>query len=161
MQVGKDKIATINYTLKDSDGNMIDKSQDGSFTYLHGAGNIITGLENSLEGTQSGDKLAVIVEPKDGYGDRNDNNVHKVPLSVFPGESEVKPGMSFQATADNGQNITVTVVSVENDEAVVDTNHPLAGVTLHFDVEVLDVRQASVEEISHGHAHGPGSHDDH
>lgn len=160
MQLGKNKVATINYTLKDNEGNKIDESRDNSFNYLHGAGNIISGLENALEGSETGDKVEVVVEPADAYGERNPQNVHKVPLNLFPDNVEVKAGMSFRATAEEGQGVTVTVVSVEGDEAVVDANHPLAGVTLHFDVEVMDVREASDEEISHGHAHDPSGQEE-
>ena len=153
MEIGIHRVATINYTLKDKDGNLIDGSSNGGFRYLHGAGNIIPGLEKALEGKRKGELFQIVIRPEDGYGVRNSRNIHKIPLDRLPQGQAIKPGMSYQATADNGKGIVVTITRVDDEGAVIDANHPLAGVSLYFDIEVLDVREADAEEIRHGHAH--------
>ena len=160
MQVAKDKIVSIDYTLKSGQGQVIDSSEGREpLTYLHGGGNIIPGLERHLEGKSTGDVVQVAVPPDEGYGPRHDQLVQKVPATTFAGAgvTEVQPGMQFRAEA-NGQSRVVTVVKVDPDGVTIDANHPLAGQTLHFDVTVRDVRDASAEERQHGHAHGPGGH---
>jgi len=154
MQVKKDKVATINYHLTDDEGNTIDQSSDASFSYLHGADNIIPGLESAIEGKTAGDEVAVTIEPGEGYGERRQENVQKVSRDMFPEDIEIKPGMQFNASNGEGQPFTLTVAAVEEDGIVVDGNHPLAGVRLHFNVEVMGVRDASNEELEHGHVHG-------
>ena len=159
MQLTKVKVATLNYTLTDKDNNKLDESKDGSFTYLHGANNIIPGLENALEGKQAGDEIDVVVEPKDAYGERSLENIQRVPREMFPADVELKAGMQFQAQSQDGAPVIVTITAVEDNEVVVDGNHPMAGVELHFAVELLEVRDATDEELEHGHVHGPGGHD--
>lgn len=158
MQLTKHKVATINYTLTDKDENVLDESLDGSFSYLHGANNIIPGLERALDGKQSGDKVDVTVEPEDAYGERSLEKIQRVPRDVFPADVELKEGMQFQANSPDGPPIIVSITSVETDEVVVDGNHPMAGKQLRFQVELVDVRDASDEEIQHQHVHGPGGH---
>ncbi len=158
MQAEKNKVVTIDYTLKDDEGNLIDESNTGEFAYLHGANNIIPGLEKELEGKQTGDSIQVSIKPEDAYGEVDMAKIQKAPRSMFPDDVEIKPGMQFHAQTPDGQNITVTVTAVEDDHVVIDGNHPLAGVTLNFDVTVRDVRDASAEEIEHQHVHGPGGH---
>lgn len=158
MQLTKDKVAVINYTLTDDDGKIIDESVDGSFAYLHGAKNIIPGLEKKLETKESGDKLNVTIEPADAYGERDLANIQKIPRSMFPQDVNIKAGMAFQGNTEQGQPVTVIVTAVEEEHIVVDGNHPLAGKRLHFEVEVVDVRDATEEELTHGHVHGPGAH---
>lgn len=159
MQVAKDKVVTIDYTLTDSEGTLLDSSEGREpLAYLHGANNIIPGLEKALEGKASGDSLKVTVEPKEGYGERDDNLQQEVPKEMFEGVDQVQPGMQFQAQTPAGTQI-VTVKQVEDQTVTVDANHPLAGVTLNFQVDVREVREASSEELSHGHPHGPGGHD--
>lgn len=154
MQITKDSVASIHYTLRDGDGNILDTSSGREpLTYLQGAGNLIMGMEEGLEGKKKGDKFQLKISPEKGYGVKDSNLVQKVPRSAF-GTQEVKKGMQFQT--NQGQVVTVTEVGL--DSITVDANHPLAGVELHFDVEVTDVRAASSEEISHGHVHGPGGH---
>ena len=155
MQLTKDKVATLNYVLTDGEGNVIDQSRDGTFSYLHGANNIIPGLENALEGREAGDELSVKIEPADAYGERNLENIQKVSREMFPPDMEIKAGMRFNAQSSSGQTVTVTVTAVEAEEIVVDGNHPLAGVALHFEVELLDIRDATDEELQNGHAFGP------
>src|SRR5690606_26200012 len=121
--------------------------------YLHGAGNLIQGMEEGLEGKTKGEKLHLKIEPEKGYGEKDENLVQKVPRSAF-GSQEVKIGMRF--STNQGGVVTVTEVGLES--VVVDGNHPLAGVPLNFDVEVVDVRNATDDEITHGHVHGPGGH---
>jgi FKBP-type peptidyl-prolyl cis-trans isomerase SlyD len=158
MKVGKHKVVSIDYTLKDDDGTVIDSSQGGDpLAYIHGTGNIIPGLENALEGREQGENLSVSVAPGEGYGDRDDAMVQVVPRHLFEVESELQPGMQFQAHSDQGVSL-VTITAVEGDQVTVDANHPLAGQNLHFDVTVVDVRDASEEELDHGHVHGPGGH---
>ena len=158
MQITEKMVVTLNYTLKDDDGNVIDSAQDGSFAYLHGAANIIPGLENALTGKTEGDSLSVTIEPAEGYGERNDNMTQVVSRDLFEGDNEIAVGMQFHAESPEGHPITVTVAKIEGDDITIDGNHPLAGVRLNFDVSVVGVREASTEEIDHGHVHGPGGH---
>lgn len=158
MQIAKQKVVTIDYTLTDDQGNVIDKSEGGQFAYLHGAQNIIPGLEQALEGKSAGDAVQVKVSPEEGYGQRDDALQQQVPREMF-GEHDPQVGMQFHAQTPDGQMITVTVVGAEGDQVTVDANHPLAGVNLNFDVEILEVRDATEEEVSHGHVHGPGGHE--
>ena len=161
MTIAENKVVTLNYTLTDDEGTIIDKSDDGSFLYLHGASNIIPGLENALTGKKAGEELKVTVAPEDGYGVRDDARKEDVPREMFPDDTEIEAGMQFHAEGPEGQMITVSVVEVTEDTVTIDGNHPLAGVQLNFDVKVVDVRDASAEELEHGHVHGPGGHHHH
>jgi len=161
MQIDTHKVVTLNYTLKDDDGNVIDQSSDASFVYLHGASNIVPGLENALQGKASGDEFSVAVQPEEGYGVRDDTRVQAVPRAMFDDDAEIAPGMQFHAQGPDGGQLVVTVMQVEDDQVTVDGNHPLAGVILNFDVSVVDVRDATREEIDHGHVHGAGGHHHH
>lgn len=158
MQLTKDKVGTVNYTLKDKDGEIIDETQDGSFAYLHGARNIIPGLENELEGKEVGYKNNIVIEPKEAYGERNLEQIQRVPMSMFPDDVELKEGMQFEAQSEDGAPIVVTVTAIDAGEVVIDGNHPLAGIQLYFDIEVIDIRDASEAELEHGHVHAPGGH---
>src|SRR5690606_15568016 len=124
--------------------------------YLHGAGNIIPGLEKALLGKQTGDKLQVTVAPAEGYGEHDPQLIQQVPRRAFQGIKDVKPGMSFEAQGAGGAPMRVVVTHVAGDMVTVDGNHPLAGETLNFDVEITEVRAATAEEMSHGHVHGAG-----
>ncbi len=158
MCIKKDKVVNMDYVLKDEQGNIIDQSQNGQFAYLHGANNIIPGLEEALEGKAQGDQVSVSIEPAKAYGEHNPQAVQQVPRAQFPPDIEIQPGMQFQTQAPNGQVAVVTVAGVEGDNVLLDTNHPLAGKTLNFEVTITDVRDATEEEKRHGHAHGPGGH---
>ena len=158
MQIANKHVVTLNYTLKDNDDNVIDKSDDGSFCYLHGASNIIPGLENALSGKTNGDTFSVTIQPEDAYGIHDEAKSQDVPRSMFPPEQEIKAGMQFNAQGPDGQAVTVTVKSIDGETIVVDGNHPLAGVILNFEVIVMDIRDASAEELEHGHVHGPNGH---
>lgn len=160
MQIEKDKVVSIDYTLTDPRGQVLDSSQGrGPLTYLQGVGNIIPGLERELEGKNAGDAVKVTVPAADAYGERDERLVQPVPRDAFKGVEELEPGMRFQATGPNGAQGVVTVVKVDPDQITIDANHPLAGVPLTFDVKVVDVRDATAEERQHGHAHGPGGHE--
>jgi len=158
MQIETRKVVTLNYTLTDNTGKVLDESQDGSFAYLHGANNIIPGLENALTGRKTGDQVSVSVEPQEAYGERDDSKMVDVPKTAFPNVDRIAPGMQFQAKSPGGDSLMVTVVKVQEETVTIDGNHPLAGVQLNFAVEVVDVRDATSEEIDHGHVHGPGGH---
>lgn len=158
MQIAANKVATIAYTLKDSDGTLIDQADKNSpFAFIQGIGNIIPGLETALEGKTAGDNINVTIEPANGYGERDDSMMQTMSKDMFEGVDEVKPGMQFHAQTAQGMSV-VTVVQVEGDDVTIDGNHPLAGVTLNFDVDVIEVREASEEELDHGHVHGVGGH---
>jgi len=158
MQIAAQSVVSIHYTLKDQAGTVLDSSDGGSpLVYLHGHGNIIPGLESALTGKSAGEKLAVEVPPADAYGERDDRMVQEVPRRAFQGISDIKPGMRFSAQGQNGP-MSVVVTRVAGDMVTVDGNHPLAGQTLFFDVEITGVREASDEEIAHGHVHGEGGH---
>lgn len=158
MQIENNRVVSIAYTLKDNDDNVIDQSSDGSFCYLHGASNIIPGLEDALTGKMAGDELSVSIPPEEAYGVRDAAREQEVPRSAFPPEQEIEVGMQFHAQGPEGQAIMVTISKVEDDTITVDGNHPLASVHLNFDVKVMDIRDASPEELEHGHVHGPHGH---
>ena len=158
MQIADKTIVSIHYTLTNADGETLDSSvgQD-PLVYLHGSNNIIAGLEAALLGKSAGDSLQVSVEPGDGYGELRDELVQEVDRSAFQGVDEIDVGMQFMAQTPWGEQ-PVTVVKVEGDNITLDGNHPLAGQVLNFDVEVVEIREASAEELDHGHVHGPGGH---
>ncbi len=158
MQIEVQKVVTLNYTLTDNEGTVIDESKDSSFAYLHGASNIIPGLENALTGKQAGESLSVSVAPEDGYGERDAARTQSVPKNMFPEDAEIEIGMQFHAQGPSEETIVVTVTELEDETVTVDGNHPLAGVELNFTVEIIEVRDASQEEIEHGHVHGAGGH---
>ncbi len=159
MNVAQDKVVLIHYTLKNDAGSVIDSSSGGQpLAYIHGQGNIIPGLEKALEGKTTGDKVNVKVDPAEGYGVRDDSLVQQVPRRAFGGVSNIQPGMQFHAQTSQGHTRVVTVTGIKGDMVTVDGNHPLAGENLNFDVEITEVRDATEEELSHGHVHGPGGH---
>jgi len=158
MQIEKHRVVTLAYTLKDNDDKIIDRSEDGSFCYLHGTGNIIPGLENALAGKTTGDELSVSIPPEEAYGIRDDEKKQTVPRDMFPPEHDIEVGMQFHAQSPDGHTMMLTVANIESDEVTVDANHPLAGVQLNFEVKIMEVREATGEEIEHGHVHGPEGH---
>jgi FKBP-type peptidyl-prolyl cis-trans isomerase SlyD len=156
--VEKNRVVTLHYILRDAEGRQIESSDGRApLSYLHGKGNIIPGLERALAGKSAGDKVDVTVPPEQGYGRRNEALVQTLPRSRFAGDAPLSPGMQVRATGPQGARL-VTVVRVERDFVTVDGNHPLAGRTLVFSVEIAEVRKATHEEVSHGHVHGPGGH---
>lgn len=158
MQIAESRVVVMHYTLTSSKGEVLDSSQGREpLAYLHGAGNIIPGLERALEGKQAGDKLKVSIEPKDGYGERDPGLVQQMPRRMFKGINNLQVGQQLHAQGPNGPR-AITVVAMAGDMVTVDGNHALAGETLNFDVEITEVRAATAEEMSHGHVHGPGGH---
>ena len=158
MQVADNMAFSIHYTLTNDEGEVIDSSVGGeALVFLQGAGNIISGLEYALVGKTVGDKLNVRIPPEEAYGELVDDMIDVISREMFEGIDEIEVGMQFHADVSSGPGI-VTVVSIDGDNITIDGNHPLAGVALTFDVEVVDVRPATAEELSHGHIHGAGCH---
>lgn len=159
MQIAANKAVSIDYTLTNDSGEVIDSSAGGApLVYLHGCGNIIAGLEKALEGKQVGDQLNVAIEPEDAYGEYSAELVAVLDRSMFEGVDELEVGMQFHASAPDGGMQVVTIRDIDGDDVTVDGNHPLAGQRLNFDVKVVNVRDANPEEIAHGHIHGEGGH---
>lgn len=158
MKIENNKVVSINYTLRNDAGEVLDSSEGREpLVYIHGMGNIITGLESQLLGKSAGDSLKVSIPPSEAYGEYDLSQVVQVSRSQFEGAPDLKVGMRFTATSDQGYQV-VTITNINDDVVTIDGNHPLAGKTLHFDVTVVDVRDASPDELSHGHVHGPGGH---
>lgn len=158
MKIEQNAVVVIDYTLKDNDGEVIDSSEGaGPLAYLHGAGNIVEGLEEALEGKEAGAEIQASIEPTKAYGERHEDMKQDVPKELFGGVENIEPGMQFQSETDQGP-VLVTVVDVTDETVTVDGNHPLAGVHLNFDVTVREVREATPEELEHGHVHGEGGH---
>jgi FKBP-type peptidyl-prolyl cis-trans isomerase SlyD len=154
VKIADNRVVAIDYTLTDDEQNELDSSSGREpLKYLHGAQNIIPGLEKALAGKAEGDEVQVTVQPEEAYGPVNPDLIQKAPLSAFQGVEEVKPGMQFQAEGPNGQTQIITVREVHDDGVDIDANHPLAGQVLHFDVKIQEVREATDEEVEHGHVH--------
>jgi len=158
MKVSENAVVVIDYTLTDNEGEVIDSSEGaGPLAYLHGMGNIITGLEEALLGKEAGDEVKASIEPEKAYGERHEDMKQEVPKDLFGGIDQIEVGMQFQSETDGGP-VMVTVVAIGEEMITVDGNHPLAGVHLNFDVKIREVREASEEELEHGHVHGEGGH---
>ena len=152
--VGNNLVVSMHYTLTDNEGNIIDSSEGQEpLAFLHGAGNIIPGLEKALVGKVEGDTLKVSIEPEEGYGVVDETLIQTVDKGVFQGVETVEVGMGFESQAPDGAVHHIVVKAVEGDNVTIDANHPLAGVALNFDVEIVEIRIPSEEETSHGHAH--------
>lgn len=159
MQIEEKKVAVIDYTVKTAEGQLIDTSKGTEpLAFLCGFHNIVPGLENALIGKAIGEQVEVVVKPEDAYGQYNQDLIKEVPLNAFQGVDKVEAGMQFHAESPNGPQL-ITVTKVEDELVTVDGNHPLAGIDLHFDVTIKEVRDASEEEIAHGHVHGTGGHE--
>ena len=161
MAIEKDKVVSIDYTLTGDNGQVLDSSAGKEpLAYLHGTGSIVPGLEAALDGKGAGDAVKVTVTPEEGYGERNPELLHVAMREQFGDLKDIEVGMQFRAGSDDDA-VVVTVVSVEGDRVTLDGNHPLAGVTLNFDVKIVGVRAATAGEIEHGHPHGSGGHHHH
>ncbi|MBD7978282.1 MULTISPECIES: FKBP-type peptidyl-prolyl cis-trans isomerase [Pseudomonas] len=159
MLIATNKAVSIDYTLTNDAGEVIDSSAGGApLVYLHGTGNLIVGLEKALEGKQAGDEVKVAIEPEEAYGEYSAELVATLGRDMFEGVEELEVGMQFHASAPDGGMQIVTIRDIDGDNVIVDGNHPLAGQRLHFDVKIVAVREASPEEIAHGHIHGEGGH---
>lgn len=152
MKVESDKVVTIRYTLE-VEGEVLDQ---GEFSYLHGHQNVIQGLEEALEGHEEGEVVRAKVAPEKAYGPHDPEGIQVVPLDAFPEDAEVVPGAQFYAQDAEGNPMPLTVVAVEGAEVTIDFNHPLAGKTLDFEVEIVKVRPATLEELAHGHVYEGG-----
>lgn len=151
-------VVGFHYTLKDKEGTKIDSSAGGEPLYVMlGKGHIVPGLDKVIPNMKTGDKKVVIVAPEDGYGPVNDELRLRVPRNQFPPEAQLQIGMQFQASPEPGAPV-FTVMKIEDEDIFIDGNHQLAGVELHFDIEIMEMRPANQEELAHGHAHGPGGH---
>ena len=161
MQIADKSVVAIDYTLTDDQGEVIDSSEGGEpLWYLHGFENIVPGLERELTGKKVGDQFQVSISPVDGYGERDTELEQEIARDQFEDVDEIEQGMQFHAETDEGY-LVFTVIEVGDDMVTVDGNHPLAGMTLNFDVTVREIRSATPEEIEHGHVHGPGGHHHH
>ncbi|WP_448509089.1 FKBP-type peptidyl-prolyl cis-trans isomerase [Immundisolibacter sp.] len=159
MNIADDCVVTLAYTLRDDAGEVLDSATAGDpFAFVHGRHSVIPGLEKALTGRAAGDTLDLTIAPADAYGERSPARVQVVPRDRFPADIDIEPGMQFHASDEHGGRMAVRVTEVNEDGVVVDANHPLAGQTLHFAVQVLGVRAATAEELAHGHVHGAGGH---
>jgi len=159
MKFGQQKVIKFNYTMSDNDGEVIDSTEGQEpLTYVYGSSSLKPALREKMEGRQSGDSFQVAVEAEDGYGLRDRSLVREVGREMFGDIEKLEPGMLFQTTNAGGATEMVTIISADADTVTVDHNHPLAGVTLNFAIDVIEVRDATAEEISHGHVHESGDH---
>ncbi|MBN2657037.1 MAG: peptidylprolyl isomerase [Spirochaetales bacterium] len=161
MNIQEKSVVSIHYKLTDDKGEIIDQSEDQPLAYIHGIGALIPGLEKELLGKGAGDKLQVSVSPEEGYGPYMEELIQKLPRETFEGVDTIEVGMEFHASNEEGETMIVRVEEVADDEITINGNHPLAGMNLNFDVEVVEVREASAEELEHGHVHGPHGHHHH
>jgi FKBP-type peptidyl-prolyl cis-trans isomerase SlyD len=159
MTIENNKVVTLEFTVKNAETNEVIESSEGGepLLYLHGFNNLVPGLEKELAGKQVGDKYDVTVSPAEGYGIRDESLVQDVPKEAFQGVDNIQVGMAFTADGPQGP-VVVEVTKIEGETVTIDANHPLADVTLGFSGEIKDIREASKEEIDHGHVHGPGGH---
>lgn len=156
MKISENKVVVLHYSVSDSEGTLIDSSYDHSpLAIIQGTGYLIPGLENALEGHQAGDKFEVTVAADQAYGQRYESYVQTVPKEMFDSIDDLAVGTQLRATTDDGEQ-TVIVIDVTEDDITVDGNHPLAGIDLQFDVEIITVREATTDELDHGHVHGEG-----
>lgn len=160
--IANDVVVTIEYTLKNSAGEVLDSSVgDEPMTYLHGHENIVPGLENALTGKKAGDVVTVAVPPEEGYGVRDPGGLRQIERGAFPPDAELEMGMQFTAELEDEEVVPLWVVGLDDEYVHVDMNHPLAGETLHFEVKILELRTALANELAHGHPHGRDGHAHH
>lgn len=158
MQISKNKVVSIDYTLTDAKGEVLDSSSKGSpLQFIQGMGQLIPGLEKALEGKAVGENIKAQIPAAEAYGDRDDSLTQTIPKENFEDIPDLKVGMELEAESDDGVRV-ITVVAIEGDRVMVDGNHPLAGMDLSFDVTIVGVRDATKDELGHGHVHGPGGH---
>ena len=158
MKISKNKVVSIDYTLTDAKGEILDRSSEGQpLQFIQGQGHLIPGLEKVLEGKGAGESLKADIPHVDAYGARDEALLQIIPKENFEDISDLRIGMELEAESDDGVRI-ITVVGIDGDKVVVDGNHPLAGIDLSFDVTIVGVRDATADELGHGHVHGPGGH---
>lgn len=158
MTIKSGTVVTMHYTLKNKSGDIIDSSEGKSpLTYLQGSQNIVIGLEKALEGMNAGDAVKAVVSPEEGYGVKRDDLLQTVPITQFDAPERVLPGAEFQVDTNQGVQ-SILIKEVNGTDVVVDFNHPLAGETLFFDIDIVEIRESTEEEKDHGHVHGVGGH---
>ena len=157
-KIAQNTVVSLDYTLTNDAGDILDKSENGQFVYLHGTNSIIPGLENALADKSLNDEFKVTIEADDAYGQNDDSKKQVVGREMFEADSPIEVGTQFHAQSPEGEMLMITVTAIDGDQITIDGNHPLAGERLHFEIKVTDLREASEEEISHGHAHGPDGH---
>ncbi len=158
MKIEKNSVVSIDYTLTDSNGVIIDTSSGREpLTYLHGVGALIPGMETALQGKAAGEKFKITIAPEQAYGQRDESLLRVIAAEELKGVPDLKVGTQLQADTEAGVRV-FTVIKIEGDKVGIDGNHPLAGITLNFDLDVKEVREATSEEIDHGHVHGPDGH---
>lgn len=160
MQISENSVVRFHYKLTDDDGQLLDSSEGSEpLAYVHGTESMIPGLEKELQGKTDGDSFKARIAPEDAYGEHDEDAIQTIARGELPDDAEIEPGVQFEAEDEEGDTMILTVTAVEGDDVTLDANHPLAGVALNFEVTVVDVREASSEEIEHGHPHGPGGHE--
>ena len=158
MQITTGSVVVFDYTLTDDDKDIIDSSTGSEpLAYIQGEGQIVPGLEKAMEGKKAGDSFKMSVSPEEGYGVHDPENISVVPADQIEGGDELEEGMQLHTEGEFGEQ-TVLITKVDGNEVTIDGNHPLAGMTLHFDITIREVRPATKEELDHGHVHGPGGH---
>ncbi len=161
-QIGDNKVVGIEYVLRDGEGEILDQSGDeGVFYFIQGIGNIVPGLEKALHGKAVGESFKVSLSAEEGYGEFDEDLIKRVPRKHFKSLEPVEEGQEIMVQGQDGSHEMATITAVEEDIVVIDSNHPLAGQALHFEVSVTEVREATPEELEHGHVHGPGGHHHH
>lgn len=158
MQIDKDSVVAMNYVLKNDQGEILDQSEGEALTYIHGHGSIVPGLEQAMQGRKAGDSFDIVVSAEDGYGVRRPDAIVEIPRGQLPGGVEPEVGMQLMAGTPDGGAMPLTLIAIGEEFVTADANHPLAGQALHFSIAIDSVREASAEELSHGHVHGPGGH---
>jgi len=156
MKIAQDAVVAFDYTLTDEEGRVLDESAGEPLVYLHGHGMIVPGLEAALAGKDAGEQVKAVVAPIDGYGERTEEGAMRVERARLPADFDAEPGMPIEAAAPDGSSLTLWIIDADEEAIFVSTDHPLAGITLHFDVTIREVREATADELSHGHVHGPG-----
>lgn len=158
LKIQENTVVTLNFTLTNTKGKVIDASeQTGPIVYIQGSKDVLEGIESAVEGLTVNDKTEVKIDACDAYGEYDDNNLSSVPRQAFAGLDQLTVGMQLQEETSDGA-ILVTIKEINDEQVLVDTNHPLAGQTLHFKLEVIALREATAEELDHGHVHGPDGH---
>jgi FKBP-type peptidyl-prolyl cis-trans isomerase SlyD len=159
MPIKSNQVITINFILKGTDGNIIEATtKERPFSFISGGNQILPKLEENIGEMLIGSKRTVVLSPEEGYGVYDDGALQQISRSEFPEETDIQEGMTFVADAPDGQQLPFVIKTIEGENITVDFNHPLAGQTLTFDLELLSLRDATIEELSHGHVHGAGGH---
>ncbi len=162
MKIANKHVVGIEYVLKDNKGEVLDTNEGGDpLLYIHGLGQIVNGLEKALEGRGAGDKVEVSVKAEDGYGEFDKELIQKIPRSEFKDMEPLEEGMEIVVETEEGEDQIMSISELSEKEVTLDGNHPLAGQDLHFQVTISSIREATAEEIEHGHAHGAGGHHHH